>query len=547
MLIKISVLTCYFLVVLGIGILTRLRWKSSSEAYFLADRRLGPIILLATMAATNFSAFTVYGTSGAGYRDGWSFFPIMGFGTGFMALSFWVIGRRAWQVGRRLGVITPSELVRRIYGSPALSFLFAAVLIVFTIPYIALQPMAAGYSLEELIGLPYIFGCILVTVVILCYTFSGGLQAEAWTDLFQGVLMLVLLVETIFIVSAHHGGFEAANQKVMAMKPELFSRPGALGSYTPGIWFSYMALWFFCDPMFPQLFQRFFAARSEQAIARMMLLYPLVCFLVFLPPVAVGVLGHLFFPDLAGKQADRILPMVMNAVGGDFMAAMVTAAGLAALMSTIDSQLLTLSAVFTRDILPLIRKTETASSSPGRIFTVCLGFAGLALAYRPPSIMVQIATETFTGLAVLFPTVLFGLYLKRVYPAPAFLSILSGEAALAIFHLKWISPGAFLPVVWVLLIAFGVYLITHVLMMARQGRLRLDIPGGWLKDRYVLVQVAIFVLAMDFWAWGKQEPVFLGVPLWVSYFVLLSALQTAAMTCMIRREFSRSHHATSDI
>jgi len=101
-------------------------------------------------------------------------------------------------------------------------------------------------------------------------------------------------------------------------------------------------------------------------------------------------------------------------------------------------------------------------------------------------------------------------------------------------------------VVWVLLIAFGVYLTAHVLMMARQGRLRLDMPG-WLTDRYVLVQVAIFVLAMDFWAWGKQEPVFLGVPLWVSYFVLLSALQTAAMACMIRREFSRSHHATLDI
>ena len=94
MLIKISVLTCYFLVVLGIGLLTRLRWKSSSEAYFLADRRLGPVILLATMAATNFSAFTVYGTSGAGYRDGWSFFPIMGFGTGFMAMDFWAWGTR---------------------------------------------------------------------------------------------------------------------------------------------------------------------------------------------------------------------------------------------------------------------------------------------------------------------------------------------------------------------------------------------------------------------------------------------------------------------
>jgi hypothetical protein len=54
------------------------------------------VVLLGTMVATNFSAFTVFGASGAGYRDGYAFFPIMGFGTGFMAITFWIIGRRIW-------------------------------------------------------------------------------------------------------------------------------------------------------------------------------------------------------------------------------------------------------------------------------------------------------------------------------------------------------------------------------------------------------------------------------------------------------------------
>ncbi|MGB5620020.1 MAG: hypothetical protein WBM78_24485, partial [Desulfobacterales bacterium] len=97
MLIKIAVFAAYFLVVLMIGIVARTRWKSTPESYFLADRRLGTLVLLGTMVATNFSAFTVFGTSGAGYRDGYAFFPIMGFGTGFMAITFWIIGRRIWQ------------------------------------------------------------------------------------------------------------------------------------------------------------------------------------------------------------------------------------------------------------------------------------------------------------------------------------------------------------------------------------------------------------------------------------------------------------------
>ena len=66
----------------------------------MAGRGLGSFVLLGTMAATNFSAFTVFGASGAGYRDGLSFFPIMAFGTGFMALTFWLLGRKVWQWGR---------------------------------------------------------------------------------------------------------------------------------------------------------------------------------------------------------------------------------------------------------------------------------------------------------------------------------------------------------------------------------------------------------------------------------------------------------------
>jgi SSS family solute:Na+ symporter len=115
MFIKISVLCAYFGIVLVIGFIARTRWKSSPEAYFLADRKLGPLILMGTMVATNFSAFTVFGTSGAGYRDGYAFFPIMGFGTGFMALTFWIIGRKIRQIGRKQALVTPPELVKQLY------------------------------------------------------------------------------------------------------------------------------------------------------------------------------------------------------------------------------------------------------------------------------------------------------------------------------------------------------------------------------------------------------------------------------------------------
>jgi len=532
---KISVLSAYFLIVLVIGFIARTRWKSTPDTYFLADRKLGTLILLGTMVATNFSAFTVFGTSGAGYRDGYAFFPIMGFGTGFMALAFWILGRKIRQVGLEHGLVTPPELVNRLYQSPALSFLFAIVMIIFTIPYLALQPMAAGYALETLLGLPYFYGCVLVTGIILLYTLRGGMRAVAWTDLFQGLLMFSLLAVSLIMVAWHHGGFVEANQKVLAANPELFSRPGGLGKYSLGIWFSFMVLWFFCDPMFPQLFQRFFSAKNDHSLSRIMVLYPLVCTLVFFMPIAVGVLGRLSFPELAGKQADRILPMVLTLIAGDFMAALVMAAGLAALMSTMDSQLLTLSSIFTRDIVPRVGKSGDESSITGRVFVIVLSLAGLALAYKPPATILQIATQTFTGLAVLFPTVIFGLYFKRVYPAAAILSILCGEVALIAFYFKWIASPVFLPVIWVMMVSFSVYLVTHLVLLWKENSLQLS-AGQWLSNIYFWLFTGIFILAMDFWAWGKVEPTVWGIPLWVGYFLMLSGLQTVVMLRMTKGE-----------
>lgn len=532
--IKILVIVAYFLTVLAIGFMARTRWSASPETYFLADRKLGAAVLLGTMVSTNFSAFTVFGTSGAGYRGGYSFFPIMGFGTGFMAVTFWIIGKRIWRIGKKHQVVTPPELIRTLYNSPVLSLIFALVMIVFTIPYLALQPMAAGYALEELVGLPYFYGCLLVTGVIVLYTLWGGMRAVAWTDMFQGVLMAVMLAVSLVLVFRHHGGFLAANAKLMASQPELFSRPGADGGYTMGIWFSFMMLWFFCDPMFPQLFQRFFTARSERIITRMMLFYPAVCTVIFFMPIAIGVAGHLSFPGLADKQADRILPMMITLVAGDATAALVITCGLAALMSTMDSQLLTLSSIFMRDIVPLISRRNINWPPAGRFFVIVLSLLGLALAYKPPATIIQIATQTFTGLAVLFPTVLFGLYLKEPKALPAIFSIAAGEIAVILYYFKLLPGGGFLPAVPVVMIAFTAYLIPHGMTAWRSGRLKIQRPL-WLGNPFVYLLTAVFLLAMDFWAWGRIHPAFAGVPFWWVYFVVLSGLQTAVMIQMVRR------------
>jgi hypothetical protein len=165
---------------------------------------------------------------------------------------------------------------------------------------------------------------------------------------------------------------------------------------------------------------------------------------------------------------------------------------------------------------------------------VFLSLCGLALAYKPPDTILRIATQTFTGLAVLFPAVVFGLYLKRVHPLPAILSILAGEALLVMFYLQWLPAGPFLPVVWILLGGFGVYLSAHWLLVRPA-----TLAPGWLGDPYFWMLMALFALAMDFWAWGRIGPLVGGLPTWIGYFVLLSIGQTVLTYRWVRGGRSR--------
>lgn len=169
------------------------------------------------------------------------------------------------------------------------------------------------------------------------------------------------------------------------------------------------------------------------------------------------------------------------------------------------------------------------------MFVIFLSLAGLALACKPPATILQIATQTFTGLAVLFPTVFFGLYFKKVFPLSAILSIICGEIALLTFYFKWIPSGIFLPVVWVMIITFFVYLLTHIVLLQKEKAFEFSLPDCLYRPYFYLL-IGIFSLATDFWAWGESQPVFMGVPLWMGYFIVLSAAQTMVMLAWVRKD-----------
>ena len=428
------ILIAYILVVF-IG---SLRGSSDSadtpESYFLANRNLGTLALFFTILATNFSAFYFLGFAGAGYRVGYPHYVIMSLGTAFAAISFFLIGTKVWSEGQKHGFITPSELIYHKTGSKVLRWIFASVMILFTFPYLALQIVGAGYILENLTqgSIPYFWGASLLTLFTIAYVWIGGMKSVAKTDLKQGLLMIVLMVLAVVVIVKSLGGLESAHLQVQKIKPELFSRSGEGSAFPPKKWFSLLIFWIFCIPMFPQIFTRFYIARDLDKLKKSAWLYAMIPLFISILPVIIGVLGHLSFPDLAGKESDQILPKMLALHSPEWFSGLVMTGALAAFMSTLDSQLLALSTMVTRDfILPFRKEMNLADQvKVGRLWVIIFALVGLAIAARPFDTIDDMGKLAFGGLAILFPVTLFVLRGKGVDYRWCIISILIGEMIL---------------------------------------------------------------------------------------------------------------------
>ena len=453
----IIILALYLCISVAIGFYGRSD-KDTAEDYFVASRKINPWVLFCTLAATNFSAFFFLGFAGASYRAGWGFYGIMAMGTSLVGLSILLLGIPIYKLGKEKGYMTPPALIAGETNSKYLGWIYGSVLVIFTLPYLATQPMGAGILLETLSGgkIPYFTGAFLLTCVMITYLIMGGMKSSAMTDVFQGILMFAILAIFVigFFIHEDIGGFSKAGQSLWDNKPEKFVREE---NFTWQIIFSYTILWPITVPMFPQLFSRFYIAENDKAIRTAAWLYPTVVPILFLFPVIIGVYGnivdfgldeytsrelcegnrHLWNEEkeACGLDSDNILPLVLTEYAPLWVGAIVCVGAIAAFMSTADSQILAMSSIITKDGLPAVTEIKKENEKQvGRILIIILAIIGLVLAYDPPDTIFDIVSQAFTGLAVLFPTTVAVLYWKRVKPNSCIISIIAGETIVAWYY-----------------------------------------------------------------------------------------------------------------
>jgi SSS family solute:Na+ symporter len=413
--------------------------NKTPESYFLADRSLKTMALFFTILATNFSAFYFLGFAGEGYKIGLIHYVMMSLGTALAALSFFVIGSKVWSLGKKKAYITPAELIYGETHSRPLAMLFSSVMILFTLPYLALQIIGGAYILENLTNgdLSYQLAVILLTIFTIAYVIVGGMTSVAKTDLKQGILLILFMSLAVLVVGHDLGGVMAANAKAGELLPDLFSINGLNDHYSIRKWFSFIVFWFFCIPMFPQLFMRFYIAKDISHLKKSAIMYALIPLFISIMPVLIGIWGHVSFPDLDLSKTDQILPMMLLKHSSDWFAALVMTGAIAAFMSTLDSQLLALSTMITRDFYIAFSQKEQSFERQvlvGRIMVGLLALIGMLIAFNPFDTIFDMGKMAFTGLAILFPVSLAVLRFDLAKPGFAIAGILMSLLLLFAFY-----------------------------------------------------------------------------------------------------------------
>jgi SSS family solute:Na+ symporter len=450
----------YVALLFGVGFMATRKSSSSSEEFFLAGRGLKTVVLFMALFGTNCTAFVLVGIPGQAYHDGIGVFsinaPIVALG---IPLTFWAIGGPARRLAKKYGALTPAELYARRFNSRAVGIVLFTFFTLYTLPYMvtALRGAAVTLSVVTEGAIPEWIAGAGVLIVALAYTSLGGMRATAYTNVVQGVLFLGFMVAAFFVIGNGVGGDEGipgAMRKVAAHNPDLLGVK-TTGLYSPSAWTSWGLALSLTVVAFPHMLVRLMAADSDKSLKNICRLYPLALIALWTPAVMIGVWGAAAFPGLVGRESDKIFSLMVTNYLPPALAALGFLAVLAAVMSTLDAQILTLGSMLSRDVMKPSSNNQT-DIRRGRIFGLFICAAVYLLWQSIGQSIFALALVSFSGYVTLTPTLFLGLRWKRFNATGAITSILTANALyfLAMHHAGSItsamSPSwlGFLPVMW---------------------------------------------------------------------------------------------------
>ncbi|HEU0015949.1 MAG TPA: sodium:solute symporter family protein [Longimicrobium sp.] len=409
----------YVLAQFAIGMYVSRRIRTETD-YILAGRSLGYGLATFTIFATWFGAETTVGSAGAVYADGLSGSTADPFGYALCLLLMGAfLARPLWN--RKL--TTLADLFRDRY-SPAVEKLAVVLMVPTSVLWAAAQIRAFGQVLSASSGLETTLMITLAAAVVIAYTAFGGLLADAWTDLVQGIALIVGL-GVIFVVVMRQVGLETLAfippERLRMFDPEL----GVLGV---------MEAWAIpvCGSVVAaELVSRVIATRTPQVAQRSTLIAAAGYLVIGLIPVTLGLLGASLLPGL--DDPEQVLPMLAQRYLPGMLYVVFAGALVSAILSTVDTTLLVAGSLVSHNLVVPLRPgmSERARVRVARAGVVTFGIVAYALALSAEGVYALVEEASAFGSAGIFVVVILGLF-TRWGGAPA------AAASLGAGILSWV-------------------------------------------------------------------------------------------------------------
>ncbi|MBS8270751.1 MULTISPECIES: sodium:solute symporter family protein [unclassified Halomonas] len=468
----------YLVIVLLVGLRARRGQGSSLEGYVAGGRHMGLLVLFFILGAEIFSAFAFLGAPGWAYSKGAPAFYIIAYLT-LAVIVWWLIAPHISRLGRRHGFLTQAEFLSACYPTPknVLGLVIGVVSVLAMIPYLTIQIAGAGMLFEAATSgtIPFWLGSLLACGVVAAYVYASGLQGIGWTNLMQG-LMMVVIAWALGLTTAEQffGGVGEMFQQIKDQAPEYLTMPGATGmgwgAFSTAVLVSALGC-----VMWPHIFMKFYSAKDVRTLKRVFVLYPLYSYLL-VPLLIIGFAGIVLLADTPLDSPDRVLLTIVVELADlpAWVIGLALSGALAAAMSTAANLAHTSATILVRDVVqftPRMRALpEHKALSLTRYGVIAISLMAYLLALANPGSLVSLLLGAYGIIVQLLPMLLGALFWRRASQTAAFIGLSVGAVITLLLQFGIDAPFGWHPGFCGLVVNSAIFVVISLMRKSRESR-----------------------------------------------------------------------------
>ncbi|MDC0222201.1 sodium/proline symporter PutP [Gammaproteobacteria bacterium] len=441
----------YLLLILFLGVKAYKRTHSLGD-YILGGRKLGSVVTALSVGASDMSGWLLLGLPGAIYLGGISEVWI-GIGLVIGAYCNWLLVAKPLRIysQRANNSLTLPDYFENRFNdkSRVLRVISALVILLFFTFYTASGLVGGAILFESSFGLEYSLALLAGAFIIVVYTFVGGFLAVAWTDAFQAMLMLAALLITPIAVINEAGGAGTVLDQLEQINSEntnWFANLTLLG-------FISLIAWGLGYAGQPHILARFMAVEDPQKLNSSKWIAMSWMVVVLFGSVSTGLAGITYFVGQPLANPETVFIILSQSLFNPWIAGIITAAILSAIMSTIDSQLLVSSSVISEDFYRVFVRPKASEKElllVSRIAVVVIALLALAIASDRNSRVLELVSYAWAGFGAAFgPVIIFSLFWRSMTAISAVIGMVVGAVTVVVwsnlsgglFELYEIVPG----------------------------------------------------------------------------------------------------------